>query len=174
LFTFLSPGFAAHSFFIITYYDVQLLLGIVLSVQTGWFHSMVILFSWLFDWFWYMVIPAFSVQFYSYCCCCCCSERMFAKLRKATITFIVSVWMVQFRSHWTDFHEIWKFVFTKTHKSNRYFAWRPMNIYILEWKLFQTKVVYTHFILNNAMTAVSPYLAVLNQLNYLQQNNTAL
>ena len=31
----------------------------------------------------------------------------FAELRKATISFAVSVCMEQRNSHWTDFHEIW-------------------------------------------------------------------
>jgi len=31
----------------------------------------------------------------------------FAKLRKATISFGMSVRMEQLGSHWTDFHEIW-------------------------------------------------------------------
>jgi len=30
----------------------------------------------------------------------------FAKLRKATISFVMSVRMEQLGSHWTDFHEI--------------------------------------------------------------------
>ena len=32
---------------------------------------------------------------------------MFAKLQKATISFITSVRMEQLGSHWTDFNEIW-------------------------------------------------------------------
>jgi len=31
----------------------------------------------------------------------------FAKLRKATMSFVMSVRMKQLGFHWTDFHEIW-------------------------------------------------------------------
>ena len=29
------------------------------------------------------------------------------ELLEVTIKFVVSVWMEEFGSHWTDFHEIW-------------------------------------------------------------------
>jgi hypothetical protein len=72
----------------------------------------------------------------------------FAKLRKATISFIMSVHpsvrlsvlMEQLGSHWTDFHEIQYlsifcfFVevrhFTlESNKNNAYFTWRPIYIF---------------------------------------------
>jgi hypothetical protein len=39
----------------------------------------------------------------------CCQPFLgaFAKLRRATISFVVSVRKEQLGSHWTDFHEIW-------------------------------------------------------------------
>ena len=66
-----------------------------------------------------------------------------AKLRKATISFIMSVClsvrMEQLGFHWTDCHEIWYFsilwksvekfqVSLKSDTNNGYFAWRPMHI----------------------------------------------
>jgi hypothetical protein len=42
-----------------------LLLGMVLSVCTCWFHNMVTLPS--LCWFWYLLIPVYFVQFYPYC-----------------------------------------------------------------------------------------------------------
>jgi hypothetical protein len=64
----------------------------------------------------------------------CCFLGTFAKLRKSTVSFVMSVC-----SHWTDFHEIsyWKMfrksVKTfqdqfKSHKNNGYFTWRLMYI----------------------------------------------
>jgi len=72
--------------------------------------------------------------------------KLFAKLRKATIKFFmsVSVWpfvrMEQLRYHWMDFHEIWYLsifrkyvdkiqVLFKYDKNNRYLTWRHMHIY---------------------------------------------
>ena len=66
---------------------------------------------------------------------------LFVSLRKATISFVMSVRAVQLGSYWTDFHEIWYLsafrksvdrieVALKSDKNNRYFPWRP--IYILD------------------------------------------
>jgi len=70
----------------------------------------------------------------------------FAKLRKATSSFVVSVrlsvGMEKLGSHWTDFHEIWYLRFfrksvkkiqvsSKPDKNNGYFIWRPMYIFII-------------------------------------------
>jgi hypothetical protein len=87
----------------------------------------------------------------------------FAKLRKATVSFVMSVRlsvrMEQLGSHWTDFHEIWYWrifrksvekiqVSLKSDKSKGYFTWRPIYIFLsyladffLEWEMFQTKAV---------------------------------
>ena len=90
----------------------------------------------------------------------------FTKLRKATISFVMSVRMEQLGSHWADFHEIWYLrifrksvakiqVSLKSDKNKGYFTWRPTYIFLsylahffLEWEMFQTKVVEkikTHF-----------------------------
>jgi len=66
----------------------------------------------------------------------------FAKLRKATISFVTSVilpfYMKTFGSHWTQFHEIWGFlknlskkiqVLVKYDKNNRHFTWGLVYIY---------------------------------------------
>jgi hypothetical protein len=68
----------------------------------------------------------------------------FVKLRKATISFVMSVRlsvsMERLGSHWTQFHEIWYLsifwkmvqkiqVSLKSHKNNRYFTWRPIYIF---------------------------------------------
>jgi hypothetical protein len=67
----------------------------------------------------------------------------FAKLRRATVSFVMSVWpsirMEQRGSHRTDFHEIWYLdifrkslekveVSLKSDKNNGYFTWRPMYV----------------------------------------------
>ena len=70
-----------------------------------------------------------------------------AKLRKATINFVMSLsvrpaHMEYFVSNWKDFHEIWylsilrkkipsrKFEFKlKSHNNNRYCTWRPIHMY---------------------------------------------
>ena len=69
---------------------------------------------------------------------------MFAKLLKATISFVLSVHlsvhMQQLGSMWTDFHEVWFLsiflksfkeirVSARSDKNNGYFTWRPINIY---------------------------------------------
>ena len=87
---------------------------------------------------------------------------IFAKLRKATIGFVMSahssIRMEQLGSNWTDFHELWYLstvwksvkkiqVSLKSDKNNWYFTWRPIHFwsylayFFLEWKMFQTKVV---------------------------------
>jgi hypothetical protein len=68
----------------------------------------------------------------------------FAKLRKATVSFLVSVYpsvlMEHLGSHWTEFNEIWYLsIFLKSvekiqislkyGKNNGYFTWRPIYIY---------------------------------------------
>jgi hypothetical protein len=67
----------------------------------------------------------------------------FAKLRKATISYLMSVSLrphEHLGSHWTDFHEIWYLsnfrnsvqkiqVSLKSDKNNGYFTWIPMYIY---------------------------------------------
>jgi hypothetical protein len=95
----------------------------------------------------------------------------FSKLRKATISFLMSacppsvrpcvcliVRVEQLVSHWTDFHVILylsifrksveKFqVWLKYDKNHGYFAWRRMYIYnhltqfFVEWEMFQKNVV---------------------------------
>ena len=76
--------------------------------------------------------------------------RVFAKLRKATISFVMSVClsvclsvrMEQLGSHWMDFHEIWYLstfpnsfakikVSFQSGKNSRYCTWRPMYIFIV-------------------------------------------
>ena len=65
----------------------------------------------------------------------------FAKLRKATVSFVMSVCMKQLGSHWKDFHEIWylsifrksvkKIQFSlKSDKNNRYCTSRPIHIFL--------------------------------------------
>ena len=69
---------------------------------------------------------------------------VFAKLRKATISFVMSVRpsvpKEQLGSHWTDFHEIWYLnifleklekiqVSLKLDKKNEHFSWRPLDIF---------------------------------------------
>ena len=91
-----------------------------------------------------------------------CFLGAFAKLRKETISFVISVRpsvrMEQLGSHWTDFHEIWHLdIFRKSveeiqvslqsDNNVRYCTWRPTYIFyhtfqlFLEWKIFQTTVV---------------------------------
>jgi hypothetical protein len=68
---------------------------------------------------------------------------VFSKLRKATISFVMSVRpsvrMKQLGSHWTDFNEIWNLkifrksvqkiqVSLKSDKTEGYFTWRPIYI----------------------------------------------
>jgi hypothetical protein len=68
----------------------------------------------------------------------------FAKLRKATMSFVVSVCLSvrteQLDSHWRDFDEIWYLGFfrksvekiqvsLKSDKNNGYFTWRRCHIY---------------------------------------------
>jgi hypothetical protein len=70
-----------------------------------------------------------------------------AKLRKATISFVVSVRpsarpsvrMEQLGSHWTDFREIWQLYFSKNCRENKvalksdenygFSPWRPLDIF---------------------------------------------
>jgi hypothetical protein len=67
----------------------------------------------------------------------------FAKLRKVTISFVMSVCPYveteRLGSHWTDFHELWYFsvllepieqiqVLLKSDKNSRYFTWSPICI----------------------------------------------
>jgi hypothetical protein len=67
-----------------------------------------------------------------------------AELRKATISFVISVCpsvrMVQLRSHWQDFHEIWYIntflkgvekiqVSLTSDKNKGHFTWKLMYIY---------------------------------------------
>jgi len=71
----------------------------------------------------------------------------FAKSRKATISFVMSIrlsvcpsfCMELLGSHWTDFHEIWYLkifresfdeiqVTLKSDKNNRYFTWKPIYV----------------------------------------------
>ena len=95
----------------------------------------------------------------------------FAKLLKATISFVTSVClsvrMEQLGSHWTDFHEIWYLnvfettcrensSFKKSDRKNGYFTWRSTHFhpqYSLKWEIFKKKKLYrkssTHFILKN-------------------------
>jgi hypothetical protein len=85
----------------------------------------------------------------------------FAKLRKATISFRMSVrpsarpyvHTERLGSYWTDFREIWCFFFEKTVekiqislkscRSNGYFTWRPMYIKTnkIKRKIFVTKYI---------------------------------
>jgi len=68
----------------------------------------------------------------------------FAKLRKATISLVMSVRlsfrMEQLGSHWTDFHGVWYLgIFRKSvetvqdllqsNTNNGYFTWRPIYIF---------------------------------------------
>ena len=83
----------------------------------------------------------------------------FAKLPKATVSFVVSVRTEQLDFHMTDFHPILHLsIFRKpvskiqvtlqSDNNNRYFTWRPIYIFFSylaqffsEWEMFQTKVV---------------------------------
>jgi len=86
---------------------------------------------------------------------------VFAKLRRATICFVMSdhlsvrVSMERPGSHWTDFHEIWYLrifrkavkkiqVSLKSVKNNWYFTWRAIRIFLshlfhffIGWEAFQ-------------------------------------
>jgi hypothetical protein len=79
-------------------------------------------------------------------------------LRKATISFVMSVRMEQLCFHWADFHEIWYLsIFRKSvqkiqfwlkcNNNNRYFTRRLKCIFLYlaqffsEWEMFQTTVV---------------------------------
>ena len=68
--------------------------------------------------------------------------RTFAKLRKANISFVMSVRLSvcpggTTQLHWTDFHKIWYMnIFSNICrenssfiKNNRYFTWRPIYIF---------------------------------------------
>jgi len=44
-----------------------------------------------------------------------------AKLRKATISYVMSVCMAHLGSPWTDFHEIWYLCFSKICRENSSF-----------------------------------------------------
>ena len=74
-----------------------------------------------------------------------------AKLRKATISFIMSV-CVSVRPHWTTERIFRKSaekirVSLRSCRSNSYFTWRPVHFwsylaqFFLKWETFQTKVV---------------------------------
>ena len=88
----------------------------------------------------------------------------FAKLRKATVSFVTSVRpsvrMEQLGSHWTDFREIWYLsIFRKpvekiipqlnSENNIGHFTYRPIYVhfwsylaqFFLEWEMFQTNVV---------------------------------
>jgi hypothetical protein len=75
---------------------------------------------------------------------CCSFLGVFARLRKATISFVVSfhpsLRTEQLGSHWTDFHEIWYLnifeksvqkieVLLKSDKNDWHFTWTPTHIY---------------------------------------------
>jgi hypothetical protein len=84
--------------------------------------------------------------------------RPFAKLRKASISFVLSV-CPSVCSHWTDFHEIWHFsIFSKNCRENSSFIiiWQEQRVFYMkpdlhfwyfqaqfftEWKMCQTEVV---------------------------------
>jgi hypothetical protein len=89
----------------------------------------------------------------------------FAKLRKATVSFVLSVCLFAFvrmellGCHWTGFHEIWYFsifrksvekiqVSLKSDMNNGYFTWNPVSFMIMSGRIFflarevcKTKVV---------------------------------
>jgi hypothetical protein len=85
----------------------------------------------------------------------------FANLRKATISFIVSVRpsvrIEQLGSHWRDFLQIWYLsifrksaekiqISLKSYKNNGYFTWIPIHfwsylIHFLKWEIFHKNVV---------------------------------
>ena len=97
----------------------------------------------------------------------------FANLRKATISFVMSVRpsvrIEQLGCHWTDFLEIWYLsifrksvekiqVSLKFYKNNGYFTrismhfWSYLIHFSLEWEIFHANVVEkikTHFVFNN-------------------------
>ena len=100
-----------------------------------------------------------------------CILGVFAKLRKATISFVLSA-----RPHGTTLIPLdgflWNLVseyfsklclenssFNTIWQNNGYFTWRPIYIFLsylaqffLEWEMFQTNVVEkieTHFMINN-------------------------
>ena len=79
---------------------------------------------------------------------CYLRQPPLAKLRKSTISFVMSVCLSvclsvrleQLESHWTDYHEIWYFehiwkiyreffFLLKSDKNNGYFTWRPAHIF---------------------------------------------
>jgi hypothetical protein len=102
LIKFLSPEFAASikmhiPLLLSRIMKSGLLIGIVLSVHICRFHNVANGCS-------LSNLTAISLLLLFSVC-------TFAKLRKSTITFVLSVRMEQFRSHYTDFHEIWKFEF---------------------------------------------------------------
>ena len=103
-----------------------------------------------------------------------------AKLRKATISFVMSIRMEKLDSHWTDFHEIWDLsVFLKSvekikvswkpGKNNRYFTWRRTFMRISRYILLKTRNVWdkscknnqnTHFVLNTffSFSKIIPFI----------------
>jgi len=106
----------------------------------------------------------------------------FAKFRQAIISSVMSVRlsvrMEQFRSHWTDFHEIWCLmifgksakkiqVSLKSDKNKGYFTWRPIYIFIisrsflLEWEIFSEKRRENrnrHFVFSNFSSEIVPIM----------------
>jgi hypothetical protein len=90
-------------------------------------------------------------------------------LRKATISFVLSVCMEQLGYNWTDFHEVFivqllSKISLKSDMNNRYFTWRRIYIYdnlaevFLKWEMLQTKVVgeiKTHCVFSNFPKIVS-------------------
>jgi hypothetical protein len=107
----------------------------------------------------------------------------FAKLRKATISCVMSVRlsvrMEQLGSHWTDFHEIlYSRIFRKSAEkiqvslksdnNNRYFTWRSINIFIISRSfLFAMRNVSdkscgenqnTHFVCSNFSPKIVPFM----------------
>ena len=89
----------------------------------------------------------------------CLFLSAFAKLRIATVRFVMSVRPLSICSHWADFHEIWYLsifrksveqiqVSSKSDKIKGYGTWRPIYIFdhislsfFLAWKYFRAKVV---------------------------------
>ena len=107
----------------------------------------------------------------------------FAKLREATISFIVSfrlsVRMEQLGSHRTDFYEIWYLrifrkyfekiqVSLKSDKNKGYFIWRPIYIFIISHSFLLRKWNVsnkacrenknTHFVSSNFFSKIMPFM----------------
>ena len=114
-----------------------------------------------------------------------CKEFLgvFAKLRKATVSFVTSVWpcvclsvfMEQLVSHWADFHEIWHLsifrksiwkiqVSPKSHYGKTYVhAWLYLTQFFLEWEMFRTNCVdklkkKKHYTFNKFFQEILPFV----------------